>query len=559
MDYLTPLQNLIAKTKKHPNKIFFHQPIAGQWQEFSWADVEYQARCIASGLQAQGFEAGCHIGLLSKNCAHWIIADLAIMMAGMISVPIYATANRETIKYVIKHAALKAIFIGKLDDLNEAELGLTPTKDTDNQDKKHDEEILRIALPYPTLHAKAQFTDWLTSYSPIKEIPSQKLEDMATIVYTSGSTGLPKGVVLTHRNWASAAQNTAAILKMNENDRLVSYLPLAHIVERSLEAVALYLGCSVYFAESADTFVNDLKYAKPTIFGSVPRLWTKFQSQILTKIPPQKLTLLLKIPLLNKLIIYKIKKALGLQNATRFITGTAPISVQLLEWYKKIDMPICEAWGMSETSSLSCINSPFNKKALGTIGKPVACINMKLSADNEILVSGDAVFSEYYLEPEMTSESFVDGWFRTGDCGLIDENGNYKITGRIKDQFKTSKGKYVVPMPIESALSENLDIDQVCVVGSGLKQPIALVVLTDTSERKSKVVSKRLQSTLEQINKRLENHQKLECILVCSEPWTIDNDLLTPTMKIKRNNIEQYYIKYFADEFPHTIVWQEDL
>ena len=546
MEYSTPLQNFLNHSASQPNKVFLHQPVNRQWQEFTWQEVESQARRIASALKAQGYEKGSNIGILSKNCAHWIITDLAIMMAGMITVPIYPTANRKTIGYVVEHADLKAIFVGKLDDLTEAEAAI-------------DENLLSIAFPYPTISAQETYSSWLESHSPLTEIHQPAIDDLATIVYTSGSTGVPKGVVLTHKNWASAAKCTAEIFNITKNDRILSYLPLAHIVERSGEAIALYSGEEVFFVESLDTFIEDLQYAKPTLFVSVPRLWTIFQTQILSKLPQNKLNFLLPIPIIGKLIAKKIRTGLGVQCARAFGSGTAPIPSSLLNWYEKIGMPISEGWGMTETSSLSCINMPFSSNNLGTIGRPVDCVEMKLSDVGEILIRGDAVFGEYYLNPEATEESFIDGWFRTGDCAEVSADGVYKITGRIKDKFKTSKGKYVTPVPIESALSANTDIGQVCLVGSGLTQPVALVVLNETIERKDSEAKTRLAETLQEVNATLETHEKIDHIVICQEVWSVENDLVTPTMKIKRNLVEGKYSVLVAKKLKGDVIWEEDI
>jgi len=545
MTYFTPVECLIKNNKLHPNKVFLHQPVNRQWQQFTWADVEHQARCIANGLKEQGFVQGDSIGILSKNCAQWFIADMAIMMAGMICVPIYATADRNTISYIIKHADLKALFVGKLDNVSEAEGGL--------------DDIFRIAFPYPTTSAQAKFSEWLTTYSPLDKIHQPLIDDVATIVYTSGSTGEPKGVVLTHKNFASVAQTLATSFKMTKEDRAISYLPLAHIVERSNAYVAMNVGMEVYFVESLDTFLDDLHMAKPTIFISVPRLWTIFQSNVLAKMSQKKLDFLLKLPLISRLVGYEIRKALGIHHAKYFISGTAPIALPLLNWYEKLGVQIIEGWGMTETSGASCMSFPFTKQGLGSIGQPLACVNMKLSNVGEILINGDAVFQEYYLDPETTQDSFIDGWFRTGDSAELNADGEYKIIGRIKDKFKTSKGKYVTPVPIESLLSANTDIEQVCVVGIGLKQPIGLIVLTDIVDKKLTEVTDRLKLTLLTVNAKLESHQKLDYLLICDESWSISNALLTPSMKIKRNKIEDKYNELIARGHSGDVLFEKDL
>ena len=358
---------------------------------------------------------------------------------------------------------------------------------------------------------------------------------------------------------ASVAQNLVELFKLSNNFRSISYLPLAHIVERSNGYVALYAGFEVFFVESLDTFIDDLQYAQPTGFISVPRLWTIFQGNVLNKISQNTIAILLSIPLLKHLFAKKIRNALGLNNAQWFVSGTAPIALSLLHWYEKLNMPISEGWGMTETSGASCLNYPFTKRGLGTIGKPLPCVEMTLSAEGEILIRGDAVFTEYYLAPQATEASFSNGWFHTGDCAVVNGQGEYTIIGRIKDKFKTSKGKYVAPVPIESLLCTNLDIEQVCLIGSGMKQPVALIVLTAMKNKRDIELVNRLKNTLSKVNAELESHQKIDYLLVCDEAWSVENHLLTPSMKIKRNIIEKKYDALTTKEFSDLVIYEEDM
>ena len=531
MTHQTTLQNFIDISIKYQQQPFLHQPVDGKWHAFSFTDVEQQARTIAAGLLNQGYQPGDRIGLLSKNCAQWFIADLAIMMAGFVSVPIYATAGGKTISYIIEHSQMKAIFVGKLDSLDAAMESIPAS-------------ILSISFPYPTVECTNTWQTWLAEYQPITNIHQPKLEDCISIVYTSGTTGNPKGVVISHLNLVSAGQCTTNINKTTREDRFMSYLPLAHITERCVvENVAFSSGCQIYFVESLSSFIDDLRYASPTSFVSVPRLWAKFQAQILSQMPEKKLNLLLKLPFIGNIVAKKIRTKLGLNHTNIFASGSAPIPLALLQWFQKIGINIGEGWGMTETSGLSCGNFPFNSDYLGTIGRPIPCVEMKLSDRQEVMIRGEAIFKEYYLNSDLTDTSFTDGWFHTGDKGELTSDGAYKIIGRIKEEFKTSKGKYVAPGPIERMLCRNSDIEQVCVMGLGMKQPIALVVLGEGKDRFDNSIQQDILATLTQVNTELESHQVLDYIFICAESWTCENELLTPTLKLKRDSIEQYYLK----------------
>jgi long-subunit acyl-CoA synthetase (AMP-forming) len=251
---------------------------------------------------------------------------------------------------------------------------------------------------------------------------------------------------------------------------------------------------------------------------------------------------------------------MGLDRARRFASGTAPISPAVLDWFHRLGMPISEGWGMTETAGLSCGNIPFVPGHLGTIGVPVACVEMRLADSGEVLIRGDAIFREYYLNPEVTEASFTDGWFHTGDLATRLEDGAWKIVGRIKEQFKTGKGKYVAPVPIESLLASDPIIEQVCVMGSGRRQPLALAVLSSGAVTPEPTVQQQLESLRNQVNSQLESHERLDQILVCADAWSIDNDFLTPTLKLKRDRLETHYAQLLETvTSTDPVVWESAL
>lgn len=536
-----PLHQFLARVEANPDDIYLNQPREQQWTSYTWAQCGEMAARVASGLQAQGFQPGDRIAIYASNCMEWIVCDMGIAMAGMISVPVYATAGYNTLSYVVEHSEAKAIFYGKVGDPSIVD--------------QLPEHVVKIGFNYSGLKASNSFDDWIKQYEPLEQAVHREIGDPLTLLYTSGSTGKPKGVMLTGLNFASSSHDVGEFL--GEKDRTMSYLPMAHVTERQMvEMTSLYFNIEIYFNESLDTFVEDLKHCSPTIFLSVPRLWAKFQSQILANIPDKKLQRLLKLPIIRGMVIRKLKQQLGFSDVHTFCSGSAPISADMLRWYSRLDINICEGWGMTETSGGVCANAPYDSKHIGTIGKPYSCVEMKLSDEDEILMRGDAIFTEYYRNPEETEKSFVDGWFKTGDKGRY-ENGAWQIVGRVKEQFKTAKGKYVVPVPIERALHANPEIEQCCVVGLGLPQPLALVVLggESISEADKPGLEASLIETLNVVNSQLESHQRLQGVIVCREPWTIENELLTPTLKLKRNNIEDTYQEHYEQLGSGEIKW----
>ncbi len=533
---------------KTPDRPFLHQPVGGQVRAYTWSQCVDESSRLAAAFRAIGLDRGDKIALLSKNCAEWILTDLAIAMAGMISVPIYPTAGRETISFVIDHSEAKAIVIGKLDDPQVAAQAIP-------------EGVSTIAMPYESIDCACKWQSMLESHKPLQVRNDPNPEDVMTILYTSGSTGQPKGVVLTYGAYHYASMAALVAGQGHAGDRALSYLPLAHISERTCTAgPAIYSGCQLFFVESLDTFQRDLHNARVTTFISVPRLWVQFQSAVHAKIPPKKLALILKIPILGNVVARKIRKDLGFSHARRFGSGSAPISPLTLKWYQRIGVNIGEGWGMSETSGLSCGNTPFHAHRLGTIGVPVEGTEIKLTDEGEILLRSPGLFREYYKQPELTREVFDDdGFFHTGDKGeWIEKIQAYRITGRVKDMFKSSKGKYVVPVPIEAKLSGNPLIEQSCVMGSGLRAPVAVVVLTPAARPTSRTeIEESLGSTLDRVNDELESHEKLERIVIVIDEWTIENGLLTPTMKIKRSLLEEKYQRLISKNGNQRIQWEQ--
>ncbi|MBT8078622.1 MAG: AMP-binding protein [Gammaproteobacteria bacterium] len=543
---LTAWQAVVAHAERDPDRTFLNQPVEGEVISWTFGEAVDNARRFASALRGMGLEKGDRVAILSKNVAEWLLADYAIMMAGLISVPIYPTAGAATIRHVMRHSEAKAVIVGKLDDPDIPKQALAT-------------DIPKIALRYPSMDCQYEWQSLIESHEPWRDYHEPDAAETMTILYTSGSTGQPKGVVISYRAYNYASQTTRDILEVDASDRMLSYLPLAHITERSVIAgPAAFAGSELFFAESLATFRTDMKRANPTAFVSVPRLWVQFQAGVHAKIPPAKLNLLLSLPIVGRKVARKVREELGLADCRLVGSGSAPISPLTLKWYEKLGVNISEGWGMSETSGLSCGNNPFSSSRVGTIGVPLPGTEMKLTDDGEILLKSPGLFTEYYKQPELTAEVFSDdGFFHTGDKGEWDETLQaFRITGRVKDQFKSAKGKYVTPVPIEGKLSGNPLFEQVCVMGSGLRAPVALTVLSPVSKgMEREEIEHSLVKTLGDVNETLESHEKMSNIFIVDEPWTIENDLLTPTLKIKRDKLESKYGQLISEPRNEKVVW----
>ena len=546
MDLKSPLEMLYQWESEAPDKIYTRQPIDGVYHEHTWKQTGEEVRKMAAVLKGLNLPPKSKIGILSKNCTHWILSDLAIMMSGHISVPMYPTLSANTVKQILEHSETKVLFVGKLDDYPSMKPGVP-------------DDVYCITYPFYSHTEYDNWDDLTAKVEPIKENIVRDKDELATIIYTSGTTGMPKGVMHKFYNFAFTATHAFKALGMSENSRFFSYLPLSHIAERLLvEMGSIYTGGSVAFAETLDTFAKNLADSKPTVFLGVPRIWTKFQQGILKKLPQKKLDTLLKIPILSGIIKKKIKTGLGLNEATNIFTGAAPTPVSLIKWFEKIGIRLQEAYAMTENACYSHV-SLNDKIKIGYVGAPLPYCEVKLSEEGEILIKHEALMDGYYKEPEMTTESFVDGYLRTGDKGEIDNEGFLKITGRVKDIFKTSKGKYIAPSPIESKLSININLEQICVVGIGIPQPIVLVVLSEEAKKKPKdEIKAGLEKTLEVVNAELDHHEVLKKLIVLKEDWTVENGLLTPTMKVKRNELEKIHTgKYEAwYEQGESVIWE---
>ncbi|PLK45417.1 AMP-binding protein [Emticicia sp. TH156] len=546
----TFLEYFYAHEKNQPDKIFLKQPFGNTYKDFSWKEVGLQARTIASYLESLNLPPKTNIGLISKNCAEWLIADFGILMAGHVSVPFYGTLNAEQLNQVMTHSGCRVLFIGKMDDTKSIEPGIP-------------EGVKCIS--FPTYNPQAKHVQWewiMNSFKPKQDNFIPDLNDLFSIIYTSGTTGNPKGVMITYKALTMALYYTRHYTKLDyPESRFISYLPLCHVAERMvIESGATIAGATVYFAETVESFARNLAVANPTHFLAVPRIWTKFQLGILSKISQSKLDILLKIPIVNNLIKTKIRKGLGLNDAIIILASAAPMPVLLIEWFKKLGIIIQEAYGMTENLGVATM-MPREKIKNGTIGKPYPGMEIKLMPEtNEICTRSAWNMNGYYREPEMTAATIdTEGWIHTGDVGEIDNEGYLKITGRVKEMYKTAKGEYVAPAPIEAGFSANCMIEQICVAGNNLPQPIALVILSDIGKAESaEKVNESLQETLHAVNATLKPYEKVRRIVILNEPWTIDNNKLTPTMKIKRGNIEKEFESYLETWYNRKeyVVWQ---
>ncbi|PMJ92571.1 AMP-binding protein [Vibrio sp. 10N.261.55.A7] len=548
---LPPPNELILKwAQERPDEVYLKQIINREFVEFTYSEVADKALRLVSALNKLGAAPGDKVALVSKNCAEWFICDLAMTLGDFISVPIFPTAGAETIEYCATHSESKFLIAGKLDDATATQQVL------DRLDS-----VISIALPYDSApNCQYLFDDIIEEAEPSTFRPEHYDDKLMSLVYTSGTSGQPKGAMLTYGSFSWSVQMLIELISIKSDDRLFSYLPLAHITERVyIYGSSIAGGVLTAFPESLDTFIEDVKMHRPTLFISVPRLWTLFQQRIQDKLPQKKLNILLKIPFVNSLIKKKLADGLGLDQARVLGCGSAPVSPALLNWYHSVGLNITEAWGMTESFAYSTLNYPFREDKIGSVGNAGPGIQLKIASDDEIMVRGKGLFSGYYKNDIATQESFDnDGWLHTGDIGAIDSEGYLTIQGRKKDTFKTAKGKFVAPVPIEKKLFEYSRVEMMCLIGLGLPGPILLVVPHDFPNFDRARYERTTKRVVEKMNSQLASHEKIKGVLMIKEPWSIENNVLTPTLKIKRHILEQKYHE-IGHNWPKDklVVWED--
>ncbi|HEY1339602.1 MAG TPA: AMP-binding protein [Bryobacteraceae bacterium] len=545
-----PLQCAYRWERERPERIFLTQPFGGgQVRHWTWAQAIGEARRMAAYLKAQDWEPGSRVAILSKNCAWWIMADLAVWMAGHVSVPIYPSLRTHSIRHILEHSGARACFVGAVDDRETAGLFSLP-------------DIAWIGFPNAHDGPDLGWEALVEANAPLPGNPKRGGGDLATIIYTSGTTGTPKGVMHTFGAFAYDAKALGELLQLGE-ERALSYLPLAHIMERVVESISCRLGWHLYFTEGLDTFLEDLHRARPTIFISVPRLLLKFQQGVFTKLPKEKLERLLRIPAVNLFVKSRILRQLGLKTVHHAACGAAPLPREILLWYRNIGLQLAEGYGMTETMITHLPAADAVRP--GCVGCAIEGVETKTTAEGELLVRSPMNMIGYYKDPQLTRASFTeDGFFRTGDLVAIEADGQLKIIGRLKEQFKTSKGKYVAPAPIEGRLMEDPAVEACCLMGAGQPSPFAVVVLSEAAREQAvdpearKALDDSLTSLMESVNSELDPFERLSMIVVADGPWTIANGLMTPTLKIRRGVVEDRY-QQLIDEWraqDRSVVWE---
>ena len=519
----TPLEMFYRWEQETPDKVYLRQPSNLEWRDYTWREVADQVRRIAAFLISKNYAPGSRIAVWSANSKDWPIVDLAIMLSGHISVPVYPGQDIESANYIFNHSECRLAFLGAFDLSARADEALADGMET-------------VAMLGCSIECGQSVDTIVREFEPYDESPVPDLEDIFTIIYTSGTTGNPKGVMHMHQTPGHVVPGLAKSFRMvGQENRLFSFLPMSHAAERIIvELISLYTNASLSFSEGLETFADEVRSVQPTFFFAVPRLWVKFKQGVDAKVPAEAQ--------LNDEQKAGIARQLGLGEARCIITGSAPCPRDVQDWFLSMGIALRDGYGMTENFVHGCAWIKNDQPISGCVGQPMdESIQVRISDEGEIQFKSKGLMKGYYLEPEKTAEVFQDGWYCSGDSGKFDEDGNLWVTGRISEVFKTSKGKFVVPTRVEDFFGRCAHLGQFCVMGHGFDKPVLLATLSENSATlDEEMLRSDLEDVLSEVNGELAVHEQVGNIFVAPE-WTIENGLLTPTMKLKRKQIEETY------------------
>ncbi len=508
-----------------PERVWLRDRKGDVFTEWTWQAAYDEFGAVAAWLEAEYGDKGTKVGILSRNCAHWMLADMAILASGNVSIPLFTTQNAEITEYIVNFAEVKLLVLGRAENWHKIQPVLPP-----------DTKIL--CLPGVEIEGEAlHWEDIVAQYQGKQAQHKCHAEEIFTIPFTSGTTGMPKGVMQSHHSMIGPTERAECVFGVRHEPRLLSYLPLSHIAERQIIWVQSVVACgTVNFNEDLSTLIRDMAATRPNMFFGAPRVWEMLHQGVVAKLGSQAV--------LDKMLEDDregtqalIQAGLGLDDCDFLLTAAAPIPAALIRWYDKLGITLCEGFGQTEAMGL-IVNTPDDRR-IGSIGRAVAGVEIKISDEGELLCKADGLSPGYYKQPDKTAETFVDGWVRTGDKARIDADGYVFITGRVKDYFKTLQGKFVAPPPIEDAFAASHDVEQLCLLGRGYSKTVMVCVLSPSASKEAEAtVEASLLAQAEAVNKEIEKHARIGAVVVSREPWTIENGMLTPTLKLKRDQIE---------------------
>jgi long-chain acyl-CoA synthetase len=572
---LNNLNDILRAVREQNRGRVMLQKLALGWVPVSSAEIYRSVVGVARVLESWGIRKGDRVAILSENRPEWTITDFAALSLGAVTVPIYSTQTADQTAFILNDSGARVIAVSTKSQLDKILTirSRTPVERIlamDAVESAHAVQMQRIMLQGPT-DVDSEFDIRSHAIAP---------DDLATIIYTSGTTGTPKGAMLTHGNMASNIACSMDAFGFGTKDEVsISFLPLSHVTARHVDFALLYRGVTLAYCPDISQLAQVLEEVKPHIFVAVPRVYEKIRQQVILKAKGFPKSAIyrwavsvghahrseilggttpasLSWRIANQLVFSKVRAGMG-GKAEEFISGGAPLGRELAEWYADIGIPIHEGYGLTETSPVIAVNTPKAHR-LGTVGKPLPNVEVKIADDGEVLVRGPSIFKGYWNRPEGTSDVFVDGWFKTGDIGHLDSEGFLSITDRKKDLIKTSGGKFIAPQPIESSLKLNPLIGTAVVLGDRRKFPAVLIaphfpVLEDWaranqiqfSSRNALVANPKVQAIyegiVEELNNNLARFEKLKRVLVVSEELSAADGTLTHTFKVRRRGIEDRY------------------